>query len=95
MDSICSRLRASACVGEEWGQTKRIRTMTVQKLRRTDSVLTEQFAQPCQQDFQPSGFGRLLDEQSLLYGLRTCRLRLHVQGDDRGLRWMHLQVELN
>ena len=69
--------------------------MTVQKLRRTDSVLTKQFAQPCQQDFQPSGFGRLLDEQSLLYSLRTCLLRQHVQGDDRCLRWVHLQIKLN
>jgi hypothetical protein len=69
--------------------------MTVQEFRRADAIIAEQFAQPRQQNFQPSGFRRLRAEQSLLYGLRTRRLRLHMQGGDCGLRRVRLQTKLD
>jgi hypothetical protein len=48
--------------------------MAVQQLCRADAVFPDQLAQPCQQDFQSSGFWRLRREQSVLHGLRAGRL---------------------
>src|SRR5580658_8794377 len=95
MNSTDNGLWSSISIGNEGDQAKRIGTMTVEKFRRTDPILTEQFAEPCQQDFQLPCFRCLGNEQSLLSSLWACRLRLHVQTNDGCLRRMHLQIKLD
>src|ERR1700691_231345 len=95
MNSTDTTLWSGISVGDDADQPKGIGAMTVEELRRTDPILTEQSAKPCQQDFQLPRFGRLGNEQSLLSGLWTCWLCLHVQTDHGCLRWMHLQIKLD